>query len=406
MPSRASFWTSRYPHETTVLSNFGPGCGKVPDEMKGLGEIFSSGGYEAVYFGKTHDGGSLRGFHTEKEESLPVAGTDVWPAGEGTRRDRYTTTRIVEYLRGRKEKGKPFLAVASLLNPHDICAWVGLFKGPHVDPPVEGPLPELPDNFEIDDLKDRPLPVQYLCCSHRRLAQASHWNKTNYQSYLAAYRHYVSLTDGEIGLILEALAGSPQAKNTLVVLLADHGDGMASHRMVTKETSFYEETTRVPFIFSGPGVEGRNAVLEGPLVSLLDLLPTLCDIAGLEIPALTRGKSLLPWIRGQVPTAFRDAVFAEWYTEAGFAKVVTPGRMIRTERFKYTRYIEGSGEELFDLEKDPGERRTLVHDPDYVGVLKDLRQRLDRHLRETRDPFLSLKASRGHALHPLGYGNH
>jgi choline-sulfatase len=99
-------------------------------------------------------------------------------------------------------------------------------------------------------------------------------------------------------------------------------------------------------------------------------------------------------------------VVSEWHTEWGFT--VSPGRMVRTPRYKYTRYIEDGGEELFDMVADPGETRTLAHDPAYQAVLEEHRAILDQHLAETADPFLSYewKADPRWRTHPVGYACH
>jgi choline-sulfatase len=119
-PARAAFWTGLYPHNTGVLSN-----GRkhpvppVPDHVPTLGALFARAGYEAVHFGKTHDAGSLRGFHVEPVGTLPVEAEPAWPLNNDTFRDRHTTTRVVAYLEQRGTDG-PFLAVADLNNPHNI----------------------------------------------------------------------------------------------------------------------------------------------------------------------------------------------------------------------------------------------------------------------------------------------
>jgi|GEM_PF-5048029 len=87
--------------------------------------------------------------------------------------------------------------------------------------------------------------------------------------------------------------------DTLFLFFSDYGDGLTSHRMVTKQVSFYEEVTRIPLIVLGPGVAGANRVVARPLVSLLDLVPTLCDWAGLETPGGLAGYSLRPWLEGR-----------------------------------------------------------------------------------------------------------
>jgi choline-sulfatase len=404
-PSRASFWTGRPPHETGVDSNgMNYPVPQIPESMPTLGSIFSAGGYETVNFGKQHDAGSLRGFRLVEPKEVELETPEAWPVNYDSKEDPYTTQKCIEFLKSKHDK--PFLAVASLNNPHNICGWVGANDGPHEDIPVPGELPPLPDNFEIDDLETRPLPVQYICCSHRRLQQAAKWNETNYRHYIAAYYHYLELVDTQIGTILEALYSTPEGENTLVVFFSDHGDGIASHRMVTKQVSFYEETTRIPFLLAGHGVDSRNRFIDSPLVSLLDLLPTLCDYAGLEAPGDIHGSSLMPWVRGEKPEKAKEFVVSEWQTEWGYT--VSPGRMLRTDRYKYTRYLEGGGEELYDLEQDPGEKRNLVPDPAYAKILNEHRELLREHVKKTGDPFFSLKvtADKRWRSHKPGYQYH
>lgn len=405
-PARAALWTGHFPHQTGVLSNGqNHPVPPVPPHLPALGEWFSRAGYRAAHFGKTHDAGALRGFEIEPVRELAAHGVGSWPVTYDTRQDRYATTKAVEFLRS--PLGPPFLAVADLNNPHNICDWIGANQGPHQDLPLEAGLPPLPPNFRDSDAEftQRPLPIQYLCCSHNRLAQAARWSAANYRHYLAAYGHYLSRLDAEIGLILDALEARPDAAETLIVFMADHGDGLAAHGMVTKQVTFQEETMRVPFCFAGPGVPPQ--VLDGPLVSLLDLLPTLCDYAGLGVPPGLWGRSLASWLRGGPPGgAEHPYVAAEWHTEWG--DTIEPGRMIRTPRYKYTRYLENQGEELYDLRSDPGETRTLIHDAAHASVLDKHRRLLEAHLAVTGDPFFSLQpqVEARWRSHKPGYRHH
>jgi choline-sulfatase len=267
-------------------------------------------------------------------------------------------------------------------------------------------LPQLPDNFEDADLEKRPRPVQYLCCSHNRLSQAAQWSETNYRHYLAAYYHYLERVDDEIGKILDALARRPDAAETLVIFTADHGDGIASHRMVTKQVSMYEETTHVPLFIAGPErlIDGDRDAAH--LVSLLDLVPTLCDFGGADVPEGLWGTSLRPWLEGVPAGSPHPYVASEWHTEWAFT--TSPGRMIRTPQYKYTRYLEGDGEELYDIATDRGETRTLIDDPAHADALERHRRLLDEHVAATGDPFFDLwwHADDRWRSHPVGYPNH
>lgn len=403
-PARASLWTGRYPHETGVLSNGRrwPERG-IPDEMPTMGEVFSQAGWQTVHFGKTHDGGALRGFFCEPEKEIAfVEEEPAFPLNADSFRDNYCVQAACRFLNEREDE-RSLLMIADLVNPHNICAWIGENQGLHTSVPSNRPLPLLPDNFEFKDIQNRPIAIRYLCCTHNRQAQTAGWTPEDFREYLRAYYYYLSLADKEIGIILDALQKKGYTQeNTLLVFTSDHGDSMAARGHVTKQVSLYEETTRVPLIFKGPGVQPGKQ--EG-IASLLDLFPTLCGWAGITSPEGLRGVDLSPAVLGEAMPV-RDCVVSEWHTEWGYT--VSPGRMVRTERYKYTRYIEDGGEELFDLAQDPLEQKNLVNDSDSTAILSNMRSLLKQHMTLTKDSFetLSWKADSRWRSHPVGYQNH
>lgn len=287
-----------------------------------------------------------------------------------------------------------------LCQPARASFWTGRY--PH-ETGVLSNGKKWPENFTFEDIENRPAAVRYICCTNNRQAQAAGWTPENFREYLRAYYYYLSLADASVGRVLDSLEkrGYNQ-ENTLFVFLSDHGDSMAAHGLVTKQVNFYEEITRVPMVFQGLGVQSGKR--EG-IASLLDLFPTLCSWAGISAPDGLRGKDLTAaFAGGDLPE--RDYVACEWHTEWGYT--VSPGRMIRTERYKYTRYIEDGGEEFFDLEKDPMEKRNLVKDSGYGGVLEEMRGFLHQQEELTGDSFeiLSWKADKRWRSHLSGYQNH
>ena len=403
-PSRAAFWTGRYPHETGVLSNGRKWPEKgIPADMPTLGETFQRAGWQTVHFGKTHDAGALRGFFCEPEKEIEFADEEpAFPLNVDSFRDKYTVQAACRFLEERKET-EPLLMIADLVNPHNICGWVGENAGKHTGISSGRSLPPLPDNFYFEDIENRPAAVRYICCSHNRQAQAAGWTPENFREYLRAYYYYLSLADRGVGDILDVLLKKGYTpENTLFVFTSDHGDSMAARGQVTKQVSFYEETTRVPLIFKGPGIHpGRKK----GIASLLDLFPTLCRWAGIMPPAGLQGMDLTETFSGgDLPK--RDYVACEWHTEWGYT--VSPGRMICTGRYKYTRYIEDGSEELFDLEKDSTEKRNLAGDSSYREVVEKMHSLLNEHMIRTKDPFnsLSWEADRRWRSHPAGYQNH
>lgn len=403
-PARASFWSGRYPHETGVLSNgqLWPETG-IREDLPTLGELFSEAGWQTVHFGKTHDQGALRGFECEPERVrvLPVE-NEVFPLNTDSFRDAYTVEAACRFLKKRRDE-RPLFMITDLVNPHNICGWVGANKGVHKSMECDIHLPPLPENFTFEDIKNRPAAVRYICCTNNRQAQAAGWTPENFREYLRAYYYYLSMADRSVGQVLDCLEQQGYTpENTLFVLVADHGDSMAAHGLVTKQVHFYEEITRVPMIFKGPGVQpGRR---EG-IASLLDLFPTLCSWAGIPEPEGLRGLSLKDTLAGaELPK--RKYVASEWHTEWGYT--VSPGRMLRTDRYKYTKYVEDGAEELFDLQKDPFEKKNMAKDPSYADVLEEMRQLLSEHEALTEDPFETLpwKADKRWRSHPSGYQNH
>ena len=132
------------------------------------------------------------------------------------------------------------------------------------------------------------------------MTQASHWNEENYRHYIAAFQHYTKMVSKQVDSVLKALYSTPAGRNTIVVIMADHGDGMASHRMVTKHISFYDEMTNVPFIFAGPGIKQQKKTSRSTIdTAYAGSLPTLCDLAGISVPVEKQGISLAPTLKGE-----------------------------------------------------------------------------------------------------------
>lgn len=404
-PSRAALWSGMMPHQTNVRSNSdAPINPQLSENIPTIGSLFSESGYDAVHFGKCHDLGSLRGFKHKEPVAKPFNDPE-FPVNDDSFLDVGTCEDAVAYLSNPPQE--PFICIADFQNPHNICGYVGERQGVHTDPSFNGTLPELPANFEVENWNDIPTPIQYICCSHRRMTQASHWNEENYRHYIAAFQHYTKIVSKQIDSVLKALNSTPAGRNTIVVVLADHGDGMASHRMVTKQISFYDEVTNVPFIFAGPGIKQQKNPVEHLLTQpTIDLLPTLCDLAGIAVPTDKLGISLAPVLKGEKQKKIHSYAVSEWHSE--YEVIVTPGRMIRSPKYKYTHYLEGNGEELYDMKKDPGERKNLAKNPAYTKILAEHRAMLNDYIARTQDDYRSLevKADSQWRSHALGYPNH
>ena len=186
--------------------------------------------------------------------------------------------------------------------------------------------------------------------------------------------------DRRVGELLGALEGNQ--RDTVVIFTSDHGD-MMGHRGMVQKRYFYEKSVRVPLIFACPErwTSGRR---QETLVSLLDLFPTLAELARAPAPADLPGMSLLPALTGDMLPDDRT-VYAEYHGEG----VHAPCFMGRRRDCKYM-YVHGHEERLYDLRSDPGEETNLASDSGW----EDERRSLQKALLERFDPAGVARAAR------------
>ncbi len=354
-PARSSIFTGRMPSETGVTSN---GIA-IREGIPNIGQwLTAEAGYETVYAGKWH----LPNSYTPNIPGFRVLGGGI--SGQGNIGDTCVSRVCEAYLRNRSA-GRPFFMVASFLQPHDICEWLRLNlrdPGRLPLPEIAGELPPLPANFEADPGEPAPL---------KRLRQQTEpargrWSKEHWRYYLWSYYRHVEMVDGEVQRILDALHDSGHHKNTLVIFTADHGEGLAEHQLVRKSNG-YDAALKVPLIACWHDRVPAGRADNAHPVSGADIVPTICDYAGVKPPAQMRGRSLRPLIEGKA-TARDHFVVSEIPTNIG--------RVVRTDRYKYVTYAGEKVEQLFDLTSDPGETRNLAAEGKYAGVVADHRKLL------------------------------
>lgn len=354
-PSRSSIFTGRMASETGVYDN----GRSIREDIPNLGQWFSeNSGYETVYAGK---------WHLPQAYTSSIPGFRVLPGGiggQGNLGDTAVARACEGYLRNRGE-GKPFLLVASLLQPHDICEWLRLNAEDRAElryPGLRDELPPLPSNFEFD--VSEPEDIRKLRAGNE--AGEYEWQKLHWQYYLWSYHRHVEMVDGEIGRILQALRDSERDNDTVIVFTSDHGEGMACHQMVRK-SSPYDESAKAPLLVSLPGETPASRIDADHLVSGLDIVPTLCDFAGITAPPKMRGRSLKPLLAETVSSLDRN-VFVEIPADRG--------RVVRTPRYKYISFDGDKVDQLFDMEKDPGETKNLATSPAHSGAVEEHRKLL------------------------------
>ena len=365
-PSRAALMSGKRPWTTACYRN-GDTWKEHLTEGEQLTAQFLNAGYHVAGAGKIYH--SDKYFPSEWSEYQPGDGLHAHGAGvkkdEGFHeplahdlKDRdIMDWHSVNYTIERMKSDKPFFLACGLHKPHLPFAvprkYYDMF-------PLEDI--ELPPYLE-DDLADIPPAGVRMARpdgDHAKFLKEGRW-KAAIQSYLAT----VAYTDMNVGRLLDALDQSPQRDSTIVVFWGDHGwsFGEKSH---WRKFALWEEPTRAPLIFIAPGVTTPGGVCDHP-VDFMNIYPTICELAGLTIPAHVEGTSLKPLLAD--PNS-------AWTLPA----ITTHGRgnhAVRNNQWRYIRYADGS-EELYDHTKDPYEWKNLAAKPELAKVKAELAAQLPK----------------------------
>jgi len=396
-PSRLSFLTGRYSCNVDAFDN----GSELPGHVPTFAHMLNLAGYRTAMCGRMHIHGldQHRGFEqrlcSELINPLLCAAADFpgpleairppapdpkesyRPAFSDSpiyRHDEYVTQQACEFLKDRSADTdeNPFCLVAGYLTAHTS------FKPfPDLEPLYHNYLErdDLPlPGFTRDDYRRLPEHArrqhQYLGNDERIFSDAYHRHE------MAWYLARVEYADRQIGRVLNALDSSGLADRTAVIVTSDHGENMGRHGLWGK-MNFYEEAERVPLYLALPGAQtGRTT---SRAVSLVDILPTLAELAGCDITFPIDGKSLQ-----SLDTEEEErVVFSEYH---GYQ---APGSMYMALRdsIKYCHSVNEPGE-LYDLRQDPGEERNRIDDPELAParekLLCEIQQRVDIEEMERR----------------------
>ena len=349
VPSRAMLMTGK----TWFAMNTATLAGE-----KLLPELFGENGYTTFGTGKWHNGQPswLRAFQKGERimfggmsdhEKVPVR--DLGPDGKLTEQrigEKFSTELFadaaIRFLEQHDSAAgaKPFFCYVAFTAPHDPR------QPPPGFPADYTSRPPLPQNFLPQ------LPFDNGAMTGGRDENLGAWPRTEamIRDLLAEYYAMVEHMDAQIGRILAVLKTRGLAENTIIVYAADNGLALGSHGLLGKQ-SVFEHSMLTPLILAGPGVpKGKSTAA---FTYLFDLFPTLCELAGVPAPAGVFGESLRPLWDGS-KSSLRDTVFLPY---------IQIQRAVRDERWKLIRYPKLGFSQLFDLQNDPDETRSVYDDP-------------------------------------------
>ncbi len=409
-PSRIATMTGRRPHNTAVYSAQVGWRDVIPDALH-LAAHFRSNGYETLSAGKVYHWTDKFGepgepwlwdhqiappppphrWQNGPLNGIPDTGNFDWGAPPGVAEQDFPDHKVVDWCLDKllAPRPRPFFLAAGLYKPH--LAWYAPQRFFDAFPPASVTLPEIIEN-DLDDVPQLGIDMT------ERFSRIDHIRENGiWDDAVAAYLACIAFADHQVGRLLDGLAASPHADNTIVVLWSDHGYHLGE-KLHWEKNALWEEATRIPLMIhvpealGGPGSEPGGQVSERT-VELVDLFPTLTDLCGLPTPPDLDGQSLAPLLADPHAAWDRPALSTWLYKN----------HSLRTERYRLIRYRDDT-EELYDHETDPLEWTNLALDPAYDALRAHLGAQLP-----TFDRYVPLDTSldpeTGEAMELSSYPN-
>ncbi|HEY4207525.1 MAG TPA: sulfatase-like hydrolase/transferase, partial [Puia sp.] len=413
VPSRAAFFTGRYPNRNGCLINGWEGDEKRFGEVRsGTPNLYGvmSASWNSRHVGKqhffTHDridtaagtkwitqpdykawlksnrikppGGRqftgmapelVSGGHTTtKRYTLPVY--EAYAPGLSWFTDEYFANQAVDIIRG-QEGPRPLLLNLMFMSPH---------------PPYNIPEPYFSkwkkEDLDIPENVGKWYPGQSpLQLFNLPGFMGSRYNRQDWEAIWPKYFGLVSLVDDEVGRVIDALKEKGLYDKALIIFTADHGEMLGAHSLWQK-MCMYEEASHVPLIIKFPSDMRRGPLHIDSLVSLIDVWPTLMDYLHIGEKGSTDGVSLMPLVSGEVQR--RSPVYIQYDGNGGYGNnqrcIVDGEYKLIIDSFKGEIFME-----LYNVVKDPQERENLIAGAAFTGRVKDLLRKLQRHMLDTKD---------------------
>ena len=418
-PSRACVLTGKYNHLNGFFNN--SNC-KFDSSQQTFPKLLHAAGYQTAVVGKWHLESDPTGFDFWK--ILPGQGVYYSPPmirnGERVKHEGGYVTDVItdgalDWLKGR-DKSKPFLLMCQQKAPHR--PWEPAIRDLNFDNDRKYPEPEtLFDDYSGRGIAEHDQDMTIEKTMNRNdnkltprggmtPEQVKEWNayyeprneafrKANlsgkdlvrwkYNRYMHDYLACVKAVDDSVGRVLKFLDDEGLAENTIVVYSSDQGFFLGEHGWFDKRWIF-EESLRTPLIVRWPGI-AKPGSSRKEIVSNIDFAETFLDAAGIAVPADMQGRSFVPLLKGETPADWRKSFYYQYY-EFPEPHHVRPHYGVVTDRFKLVHFYAPDVNywELFDLEKDPRELRSVFGDPAYSETQASLSKELKRLRAELKVP--------------------
>lgn len=320
----------------------------APADGPNLPVALKGAGYETWHLGKK--GNTATNIQATFEHNHYIA--DDQKERQNGEPGRDYVDGAIKFLTQERDKNRPFFMYLAFGNPHDprVAAehYMKLYERDAIPLP-ENYAPQHPWNIGSNTVRDE------LLAPFPRTPDVV-------RQHLHDYYAVISCMDGHIGRLLKTLKSMELEENTIIIFSSDHGLGMGSHGLLGKQ-NVYDDGFRAPLVFVGPGIpHGRTKAL----CYLMDIMPTICDLAGATKPQDMDAISLAPVLERK-QESIRDALFLS-YTNTQ--------RAIREARWKLVRFPQIDKTQLFDLSDDPGEVNDLATQPEQAERVEAMMKKL------------------------------
>jgi len=392
-PSRASLLTGLRPESNGVM-NLKTRMRDVNPDILTLPQFFRNNGYQTAAVGKVFDPRNV----DSRDDDDPASWSVPYrkPVGVVDNKDKLNlAVRAIDapadqFIDGDINKRGITLLREMAADSRPFFLAVG-YKKPHLPFVVPKKYFDLYDreSFELEAYQDAPKEsdAEYIMNNNSELrsyrpppvggAEAGHYLEAGItpdqqRELLHGYHAAVSFIDSLIAELLQELQASGKAENTIIVLWGDHGFHLGDHGLWGKHTTM-EQANRVPLIIHVPG---KSPGVAGTLVELLDLFPTLVELAGLETPSHLQGKSLVAVLDdGSLDPG--DVAISQYKRKGAY------GYSMRTPKYRYTEWVEQNGKvvyrDLFDLENDPAETTNIGKLPENQLLMDSMAELLRKN---------------------------